>query len=80
MSEPLVVAALALIGVLGAAILSVFGILFGLFWKRIVTAEATNNSLWLYTRVLIDAYYRDVKRAPPPPPDFIAHLYEGTPT
>ena len=76
MTEPVLVALFALVGVIGTGLLTFAGIIAGLAWRRFVAAEATNNSLWLYTRVLIDAFVHDVKRPPPEPPDYIAHLYQ----
>lgn len=81
MTEGTLVAIIAGIASVGVALFAFIGIWLGLLWRKFTYAQATNNSLWLYTRVLIDAYFRDVKQQPPPPPDYIAHLYNtGAPS
>lgn len=76
MTENTLVAALSMIGVLGAAALAWLTAAQARTWKRLTHAEATNQALWTYTRVLIDAHYRGGLGPPPPPPDYIAHIYD----
>lgn len=76
MTEATIVALLTVLGGLGTAALAFLTASQARMWRRLTTAEATNQSLWVYTRILIDAHYRGGLGPPPPPPDHIKHLYE----
>lgn len=76
MTESTLVAILTMLGVLGAAALAWLTAAQARTWRRLVRAEVTNQSLWVYTRILIDAHYRGGLGPPPPPPDHVKHLYE----
>lgn len=76
MTEATIVALLTVLGGLGTAALAFLTASQARMWRRLATAEVTNQSLWVYTRILIDAHYRGGLGPPPPPPDHIKHLYE----
>lgn len=76
MSESTLPALIGALAVLGAAALAWLTAAQARMWRRLTTAEVTNQSLWVYTRILIDAHYRGGLGPPPPPPDHIKHLYE----
>lgn len=80
MTEATIVALLTVLGGLGTAALAFLTASQARMWRRLTTAEVTNQSLWAYTRILIDAHYRAGLGAPPPPPEHIKHLYETGPS
>ena len=65
-----------LLGVLGTAALAWLTAAQTRTQRRMQRAEATNESLWLYTRILLDAHFSGGLGPPPPPPEHIRHLYE----
>lgn len=82
MSEPVLIAVIAVLGTLGTGVLAWLTASQARTWKRIENAEAsaaqaesTNHALWLYTRTLIHHIYAGRGAPPPDPPDYVKHLY-----
>lgn len=76
MSEQILVAFIAVTGVLGGAAIAWLTASQARTWHRLEQAETANHALWRYTRHLIDELYR-ANVSPPEPPSEIAHLYNN---
>lgn len=71
MTEPVVLATLTAIGVVGAAAVTAVGVVLGLLWRRITHLEADSRATWWWARIIADMYYRyrrDGAPDLPPPP------------
>lgn len=76
MSTPVLVAIITAAGLLAGGIITAVVTVGTMVWQRFNQVERTNNSLWEYTRILIDHIYRGGLGPPPPPPEHIKNIYD----
>lgn len=70
MTEPMALALLAALGVVGASAVTAVGVVLGLLWKRIAKLEASERATWWWARIIADYYYKYRREGTPdlPPP------------
>lgn len=83
MSEPIVVAIIAALGIITTAVLAYLGVKRSSDLARVTALEhrvsitdRVNSGLWSWNRGLQDHIYRGLGPPPPEPPDWLAALFE----